>query len=321
MIDSVTLCAGDADDLISALGSSCTHEEAEEIRRLVEMGLPPVTSDEALAVLSGYNRGFLWFLLNQPEAHYRVFNIPKGRSVRQIEAPRVTLKFIQKWLSIHFEKRLILSDHVHGFVKGRSHITAAQRHLRARWVISVDIENFFPSTNLIQIRSSLKELGYKAQASLDILSRICSFRGRLSQGAPTSPVIANAAMKEIDDRLIRIAEESGSVFTRYADDIVFSGKSHFPEDLMTRIDELFRGTPWKLSDSKRSLSIHPARLKVHGLLVHGNRLRLTKGYRNRIRALIHLNSSGRISPKDTATVQGHLGYAAQIDRANHKQDI
>ncbi|QYZ68266.1 reverse transcriptase family protein [Neotabrizicola shimadae] len=283
------------------------------------MGLPPVTSEAALAVLTGYNRGFIWSLVHQSDKHYRVFRVAKGRGWRQIESPRVGLKFIQKWLSIHVSERHFPLDAVHGFVPGRSHITAAQKHLNAEWVVSMDIEDFFPSTNLSAIRSGLQKIGYVSEAALSTIERICSFHGRLSQGAPTSPLIANLCMSATDARLAAIASEKSATFTRYADDIVFSGKGDPPDGLVEAISAAFEGTPWRINRAKTKVSVAPARLKVHGLLVHGERLRLTKGYRNRVRAISHLVAHGRVPAERLAEAVGHLGYSAQIDRVNAKE--
>lgn len=179
------------------------------------------------------------------------------------------------------------------------------------------MENFFPSTPIGQIRSSLCKLGYRDGEGLELLTKLLSFHGRLSQGAPTSPVISNIALTDIDGALSAIAQDHGIRFTRYADDITFSGATgvEFPEDLLAGIQEKFAGTPWQISQRKVHFAKSPARLKVHGLLVHGDELRLTKGYRNRLRAYRHLMHLGRISADDVGRVTGHLNYASQIERS------
>lgn len=311
--EDVCLFAGDAEGVISALGEACTTEEAAEIARLVAAGLPPVTSRNALAVMTGYNLGFLWSILDRSHRHYRVFEIPKGRAKRQIEAPKVGLKVIQKWLSVHFERKWAPHVIVHGFVKSRSHITAARVHLAAEWVVSVDIENFFPSTKLNEIRKALIRLGYRTDDSLEILCSLCCYQGRLSQGAPSSPVMSNIALHPVDEALFEIAQRYQSKLTRYADDVVLSGEGSVPEGLLEDVGHVFIGTSWALSERKRFSAQLPQRLKVHGLLVHRNELRLTKGYRNRIRAFRYLQAKGKIAVQDRPRIAGHLNYATQIE--------
>lgn len=316
LTERLTLVAGSPAELCAALGDAAGVEEVAEIERLSAAGLPPITSLGALSVMTGYNPGFVWALANRTTRYYRVFEIPKGRATRQIEAPRVALKLIQKWLSHHFSAKWKPLDGVHGFVPGRSHLTAASVHLRADWILSIDLENFFPSTPIDQIRGSLRKLGYQDGEGLELLENLLSFRGRLSQGAPTSPVISNIALSDIDGVLSGVAGDFGIRFTRYADDITFSGTAdvEFPADLFAKVCEQFVGTPWRISDKKVHIAKSPARRKVHGLLVHGDELRLTKGYRNRLRAYRHLMNLGRIADDDLGRVTGHLNYASQIKR-------
>lgn len=316
LTERLTLVAGSPTELIAALGDAAGVEEVAEIERLSAAGLPPITSLRALSVMTGYNPGFVWALAHRTTRYYRVFEIPKGRATRQIEAPRVALKLIQKWLSHHFSAKWKPLDGVHGFVPGRSHLTAASVHLRADWILSIDLENFFPSTPSDQIRGSIRKLGYQDGEGLDLLENLLSFRGRLSQGAPTSPVISNIALSDIDGVLSGVATDFGIRFTRYADDITFSGTAdvEFPEDLLAKVREQFVGTPWRISEKKVHIAKSPTRRKVHGLLVHNDELRPTKGYRNRLRAYRHLMHLGRIADDDLGRITGHLNYASQIKR-------
>ena len=314
IFEDLALTAGAIGELLLAMEGNCSEDERVEMRRLNECRLPPVVSMAAMAAMTGFSPGFLWSLMYRTNRHYRVFQIPKGRSSRLIEAPRVGLKFVQKWLAIQFERAWTPDSAVHGFVKGRSHISAAAVHLGAHWVVSVDIENFFPSTNEKIVRNALERLGYRFPRSLEILSRICCYERRLPQGAPTSPVLSNIALHEVDCRISNLAWASGWNFTRYADDIVLSGTGRAPTCALREVEKIFARTCWSLSPRKRFEAEAPQRLKVHGLLVHGDSLRLTKGYRNRIRAYRHLWNSGRIAREDQSRVGGHIQYAGQIER-------
>lgn len=315
LLDNLGLNFGSADDIGSALGSNCSSAEFEEIQRLMALGLPPVTSINALAVMSGFNRGFIWSLLERTPRYYRIFQIPRGRGHRQIEAPKVALKAIQKWLSVHLDRKWVPHPAVHGFVRGRSHISAAKVHLSANWVISLDIKDFFPSTPISSVIGSLHRLGYETPESLDLLSRLSCYAGRLSQGAPTSPVLSNIAMHDIDLRLAEVAAVYEARFTRYADDLVFSGAGSLPEQLPGVVNAIFEGTPWLLSNQKRAVMTLPGRLKVHGLLVEGEVVRLTKGYRKKLRAYRHLLQKGAVRQGDLQRIRGHINYADQVERS------
>lgn len=314
LIENVGLLTNGPDELIASLGEKCASEEAEEIVRLFDLGLPPVTSLNALAVMTGYNTGFVWSLVDRAEKYYRVFYIPKGVQRRQIEAPKVALKLIQKWFSVHFERMWQPHDAVHGFVRGRSHISAALKHVTAEWVVSVDIENFFPSTLKLDVRAALIRLGYQSEGALSIIESLCCRYAKLAQGAPSSPILSNIALHPVDQRVSAIADLHGANFTRYADDIVLSGTGKVPENIMGELAAVFEGTSWHLSERKRLVSQLPNRLKVHGLLVHGAHIRLTKGYRNRLRAFRYLLERGAIDEADRRKIEGHLNYAHQVER-------
>ena len=188
------------------------------------------------------------------------------------------------------------------------------KHLGAEWVYSVDLKDFFPSVSIYKVREALALLGYRTEPSISTISLLCCLNGRLVQGAPTSPALSNIVLQNTDYKLAAIADAHDCVFTRYADDIVFSGRGKVPEILPAAVKAAVRSDGWVLADRKEELSELPNRLKVHGLLVHGSRLRLTKGYRNRIRAYRHLVREGKIAVKDQMKVRGHLNYASQIEK-------
>jgi hypothetical protein len=239
LLESIGFVVATDDELIGALGDAADDKEKQEISRLFALGLPPVTSINALSVMTGFNRGFVWSLVERPEKYYRRFTIQTGTKFRNIEAPRVSLKIVQKWLSHHFEKAVKLPQSVHGFVKGRSHLTAAAQHLGAEWVASFDIRDFFPTTDQQTIQTALSELGYKTDESIDIVSKLCCLGGRLSQGSPASPVLSNLVLSDVDEQLNKVATKYDCKHTRYADDIVFSGLNKPPPNIENDIEEIF----------------------------------------------------------------------------------
>jgi hypothetical protein len=201
---------------------------------------------------------------------------------------------------------------VYGFVRGRTHIDAAIKHRGAKWVFSCDIRDFFSSTPRAYVEECMRQLGYDpTQANL--ISGLCCFRGGLAQGSPASPVLSNICADALDQRLVRIAEKYSCKYTRYADDVTFSGAAEVPVGLEGEVANIFHESPWELAPGKTQLSESPSRLKVHGLLVHTDAPKLTKGYRNKLRAYRHLAANGKLV-NDVTRVQGHLSYAADFDR-------
>jgi len=284
---------------------------AQDCKQLCAKYLPPVVSIRCLATLFGYSAKFTGALYRRSENYYRTFTIPKGKKRRTINAPKVALKVIQKWFGFHLAEAVKFDGSVYGFVKGRSAVDAAALHCGADWIYSVDIENFFPSTPLAKVAEALTEIGYP-QHGAELIAKLCCYTGGLAQGSPASPVLSNLVFRAADAELVAIAEVHKLCFTRYADDVVLSGKGEFPEEIKPLVRNVIESRGWKIAQAKERLSKRPNRLKVHGLLVHGEKPRLTKGYRNRIRAFKHLLAKEAIDPEDYARVMGHLSYAQSI---------
>ncbi len=312
LFSSVGFQFSSAVDLLKALDGACGAEELDAVTRLYELRLPPVTSSITLATILGINPGLIWSFQYRTSRYYREFHIKKGRGLRAIQAPRVALKLIQKWLSIVWADALSFPDHVYGFIQGRSHIDAALIHVDANWVFSVDIRDFFRSTPKALVASRFVELGYP-DSGASLLANLTCLNGFLAQGAPSSPILSNLCFSEMDLRLREIADRHQLRLTRYADDVVFSGTAEIPETFRFEVESLFIAGPWKLAPEKMEMAMHPNRLKVHGLLVDGQLPRLTKGYRNKLRAFHHILKKADLPASDRVRLAGHISYSNFVE--------
>jgi len=302
------------DTLIEALPDRTREECEEEIRHLVSSGLAPAASTITVSTLFGVSAEFVGAMSRAPQRYYRRFTIRKGKKNRQIEAPKVALKLIQRWIGAHLADATTFPDCVFGFVPGKQGvIEAAQMHCGSRWVYSSDLRNFFPSIAASRVEAALTARGYSSRAS-NLITRLCTLDGRLPQGSPASPVLSNLVFLETDQALQHIATAVGVRYSRYADDLVFSGHGDVPVDLVAQVKAVLAANRWEIAPEKEHLAEFPARLKVHGLLVHGPRPRLTKGYRNKIRAYRHLLAAQKVSEGDVSRIQGHISYADYVEK-------
>src|SRR5262249_40855931 len=136
-----------------------------------------------------------------PHLYYRSFSISKragGR--RQIDAPRVFVKTIQKWILRNVLYTRQLPPFVTGFVPGRSILTGAHLHVGKKYLMKVDIKDFFGSVTAEMVLTVFKSFGYPEKVSR-LLTHICTFRNSLPQGAPTSPYLANIVFLPCDSQL------------------------------------------------------------------------------------------------------------------------
>lgn len=303
---------------LAALPSEIVDRHRDEISQLVEKGYPPAVSIRCIATLFGVSSDFIGALAHHPDNYYRSFTIKTGSKRRNINAPRVALKVLQKWIGHHVSHSYTWPNAVMGFVPGRSAILGASVHCPARWVYTIDIRDFFQSTHADTLVYPLSQLGYSAHA-IEIITSLCTYYGTLPQGAPSSPALSNLAFASADERLIEYAHASNIKYTRYADDLVFSGQDAIPKDIQDFVRGVISSYGWEIAEEKERLSKAPQRLKVYGLLVHGDAPRLTKGYRNRLRAYRHLLKNNKIASKDLPKVLGHLAYAKSVDEFLVKQ--
>jgi len=188
-----------------------------------------------LASLLGYQLKTFAFIVYQipDSAKYTEFETPKrSGGMRKISAPVPRLKVLQKRLAVllydyldELEKgrppRRTLS---HGFVRKRSIITNARAHRGRRYVLNIDLEDFFPSINLGRIRGVLiKDRRFMLHERVaTAIAQIACQDGKLPQGSPCSPVMSNIVGRLLDVRMVRLAKEHGCRYTRYADDITLS---------------------------------------------------------------------------------------------------
>ncbi len=154
---------------------------------------------------------------------YKVFEIAKkSGGVRHIEAPDPVTKKRQRDYLEYLYKAYPASPYTHGFTPNKSIITNAKPHTDKKWVYSVDIKDFFPSVTLEKV----KALGFKLKWGLCFYDFKDGKNKRLPQGAPTSPYIANLYLKKFDYKTAKKLAEFNIAYTRYADDITFSGNDY-----------------------------------------------------------------------------------------------
>jgi retron-type reverse transcriptase len=263
-----------------------------------------------VAALLRYRPSAVSFIVHTtpPAARYTTFDIPKrSGGVRTIDAPNDRLKGLQRSLSkLLFEclceieakdpRRNKLS---HAFRPGASIISNAKTHHRRRYVLNLDLKDFFPAFNFGRVRGFfLKNEHFRlAEPVATLLAQIACKDGKLPQGSPCSPVITELMTHFLDIRLVKLAARHKCTYTRYADDITIStNQREFPSAL-AELD----GTEWKLgeelvsrindagfevNDAKTRMQLRGSRQIVTGLTVN-EKVNVAQAYYKRVRATAH----------------------------------
>ncbi|MDQ1835402.1 reverse transcriptase family protein [Massilia scottii] len=213
--------------------------------KLAGLAMPVLHKADELAQAMGITLSELRFLAFERRvsriSHYRRFAMPKkSGGERIISAPMPRLKRAQYWVLDNVLARAPLHQAAHGFVPGRSIVSNAAPHVGQAVVINLDLKDFFPSIGMPRIKGVFAQLGYSEQLAT-VLALLCTeaptdevrIDGEtffvahgsraLPQGAPSSPALTNILCRRLDARLQACAAKLGFKYTRYADDLTFSG--------------------------------------------------------------------------------------------------
>jgi RNA-directed DNA polymerase len=247
---------------------SFSDRESRSSQALFDRGLPPLVNSKVLPYLFGVSPKLVAAMGKFPERYYRIFDIPKksgGR--RSIEAPRRFIKVFQRWILRHILASEKLSTFVNGFVKGKNIFDNARPHVHGKNLMVVDIENFFPSVKLAKIVDVFEHLGFPTDVAQQ-LAALCTINGHLSQGAPTSPTLSNLVFRPIDRELSQLAHTWKCNYTRYADDLAFSGSRVFKKSDINEVHTLLRRYGYSINRVKSRIIGAGGQQIVAGVVVN-----------------------------------------------------
>jgi RNA-directed DNA polymerase len=126
--------------------------------------------------------------------------------LRKIDSPKPELKKIQRKILDTILHKVPLNSHAEGYVKHKSILTNAHRHVGKDILIRMDISNFFPSITFSRVVGTFEALGYPHNVA-ELLGKLTSHQGRLPIGAPTSPAISNIVCRRMDKRFVRLGQD------------------------------------------------------------------------------------------------------------------
>jgi len=293
---------------------------------------------------------------------YRVFSLKKhnggfkGKRTRTICAPEPLLMKVQRWIHQHILTKGCPHAASSAYQPGSRIRDVAAQHRNARWLVKMDVTNFFESVLEPKVYGVFRSFGYQPLMAFELtrlctrirkggpkrhkvndIARIGQYRsrslGHLPQGAPTSPLLANLAAFDLDCELNTLATSHGMVYTRYADDIVFSSSADDWSKskavaLLKQGHDILKAHGFQPNLAKATIAGPGGRKVVLGLSVSGVEPRLTRDFKNKLRAHIHYlkkYQSQGISPHEKLKFDSSLGlqrhvfglayYAIGIERA------
>jgi len=251
------------------------------IAQLSSNNVPIIFDFKHLTLLLGRQGFYLSSVINSPNNHYRTFQIKKrSGGLRDITTPYPALLEMQYWIYNNILKSISINSSAHGFTFKKSIVTNAKIHAGQKELLKLDLKDFFPSINFNRIIYIFKTLGYPNEIAF-YLASICSYNECLPQGAPTSPIISNIVAKQLDKRLISLAKKYNLKYTRYADDLTFSG-DRVPTILIDYISNIVKDEGFEVNKLKTRFYRDNSKRIVTGISVLGEELKIPREYKRNL---------------------------------------
>ncbi len=278
--------------------------------------------------------------------HYRWAVLPRpGGRIRLVAAPKPRLKAIQRQILRGVLEPIALHAAAHGGVAGRSVQTAVAPHAGQVVVVRADIESFFASIRAGRVWNLLRFAGLPEPVAYDLtglmttvapVSVLCAHRDRLTPadrarlrtphlpvGAPTSTATANLLAYSLDRRLTGLADRFGASYTRYVDDLVFSGGRGLRNSrarFVALVEQIATSEGLALNDRKTVVLGRSGRQQVLGAVVNDHPT-LPRIERDTLRAILHncvvhgWRSQARGRDSFPEYLRGRIAWAGSLDPA------
>ena len=312
-----------------------------DVARLQSQGLPVLRDGNDVAAAVGVPLAELrWLTYHRRGAavvHYHRYDIPKkAGGARHISAPKARLARAQQWVLAQILERLPVSEHAHGFVRGHSVVTNARPHVRCQTVVNLDLKDFFPTITFRRTKGLFCKMGYSEHVGT-VLALLCTEPPRvlvehddqrthialgdrvLPQGACTSPAITNLLCRRLDKRLAGLARRAGLSYTRYADDLTFSGDSVDAAALLGNVRRVLEAEGFVVNADKTRVMRKGRRQEVTGVVVNA-KTSIARDEWRALRATLHncaklgLPSQNRDAHADFAAhLAGRVAWVKMVD--------
>lgn len=270
-----------------------THRKSSEYtqkfiaysKKLFDNNLPIISSPEHFSLLIGIDHQYICNMAYAADRFYRHFSIPKSNGKkRYLAEPLPDLKFVQSWILHNILEKCHISDYAKAYSKGRTLKHNARFHRAQKIVVTMDIKDFFPSISINAVTKIFENIGYFHELSC-FLAHLCCLNNVLPQGAPTSPYLSNLRMISLDNKISEYTSQKSIRYTRYADDLTFSGDFN-PHYIINDISKMVFNEGFSINSEKTRVAKSNARQEVTGIIVNTH-MQISKEKRKQIRQQVY----------------------------------
>lgn len=266
----------------------CTTEEIGRTLRSFDLLKGLHVSEEAYLPC-------LYTVSNQIESHYHSVLIPKKNGGRRtLFVPDALLRTIQRNLLHQVLKEFQTSEFACAYKKGISVVDNARPHVGAKLVLKLDIQDFFDRITWILVYQNAFPGTHFPPAIRKILTEFCCVRDRLPQGAPTSPAVSNLVMRPFDVYMGKWCKEREIQYTRYCDDLTFSGAFE-PKEVIRKVRGFLQVYGFELNQKKTRVLGRGNAQSVTGIIVN-EKVQVSRAYRRKLRQEVYLFDRYGVKP-------------------------
>lgn len=181
----------------------------------------------------------LYILSNNIEHYYKKYEISKRNGGKRIiYEPNYTLKKVQRNILDNVLSGFKISKYAMAYVKGKSVKDNANMHVNKKLILKLDIKDFFNNISFMDVYNKVFLEEYFPKQARTVLTYLCTYNEFLPQGAPTSSYISNLIMQDFDEKIGLFCEKNNISYTRYSDDMTFSGDFNVKMVIFKVKDEL-----------------------------------------------------------------------------------
>ena len=271
----------------------------------------------------GISAKTLYAVSNNLSKHYRKAKLPKkSGGFRNLSVPDEVLKSIQKRIAEVLLIHMPVSRYAKAYRFGSSTLRNAKHHVGKQVVLKLDILHFFDSIRYSTVKDKVFPEEIYAEPLRILLTMLCYHKDALPQGAPSSPAITNIILYEFDEQLGQWCREHGIAYTRYCDDMTFSGDFE-PLEVIRYVRLELKKMGFLLNEQKTRIQRPGQQQTVTGIVVNA-KLSIPADYRRKLRQelyycrkfgiLEHMQEIGLEIPEDTYRMQllGKVNYVLQV---------